>query len=281
MSNLAVGNIYSCSDNGEPNNVSSLVQADDNGGWNTFSFFFAGANALGQNRIYAANEGGQLLSYSPTNPLSDEVIVGSDGWAIGQNYDSVFAGVNLLGENHIYAVTNPSLSLFGGGGGDLLSFSDDGTPGNVGHPVTIGNGGWGFNNMRFVFAGKDSTGIARIYAVRWDNGDILAYVDDGNPSSVKDPVTVGTSIWGHDFGFLFAGANSAGQNRIYGVNVLGQLLSYSAADPVSDEVIIGEPAVINDGVPSPSGGTGWLGFRNFFAGVNSAGKNLIYGVYGS
>ncbi len=102
---LTLGHMYSCSDNGKPGNILSPVLADNNGGWNTFSFLFAGKNALGQNRIYAVNERGQLLSYAPTNPLSGEVIVGADGWGFGQNFSAVFAGVNLLGENQIYAVT--------------------------------------------------------------------------------------------------------------------------------------------------------------------------------
>jgi hypothetical protein len=282
MSNLTAGGMYSCSDNGKPGNVLSLVPADDKGGWDDFGFLFAGANSAGQNRIYGVTKRGQLLSYAATDPLSKEVIVGSDGWAStrdGGNFATVFAGVNLLGENRIYAMTwdPPSLDPFQGNSwGNLLSYSDDGTTGNVGHPVTVGAGGW--DKIGHVFAGKDSKGLGCIYAVQWD-GTLLLYHDDGNPGNVGYPVVVGKGIWQNDFDFLFAGANSAGQNRIYGVNILGQLLSYSATDPVSNAVIVSEPVVINDGTPDPSGNPGWKGFVFLFAGVNSAGQNRIYGVY--
>ena len=283
MSNLTLGNMYSCSDNGEPGNILSLVLADNNGGWNTFSFLFAGKNALGQNRIYAVNEGGQLLSYAPTNPLSGEVIVGADGWAFGQNFSAVFAGVNSLGENRIYAVTMP-FDYYNTG--QLLSYSDDGKPGNVGHPVVVGADGWQLDNIAKVLAGKDSAGNGRIYAVN-HHGNLLSYVDDGKPGNVGHPVVVGKGIWMDMFMFLFAGANAAGQNRIYGVSKLGQLLSYAPTNPVSKEVIVGEAVVINGGTASPNGNRGW---SNLVAnatnsglvlcvGVNSAGQNRIYGVY--
>jgi hypothetical protein len=277
--------MYSCSDNGKPGNILSPVPADNNGGWNTFSFLFAGKNKHGQNRIYAVNEGGQLLSYAPTNPLSGEVIVGADGWGFGQNFSAVFAGVNKLGENHIYAVTMPSDYY---NTGQLLSYSDDGTPGNVGnpHPVVVGADGWQRDNMATVFAGKDSAGNGRIYAVN-HHGNLLSYVDDGKPGNVGGPVVVGKGIWVDMFMFLFAGANAAGQNRIYGVNKLGQLLSYAPTNPVSNEVIVGEPGVINSGMPSPNGNRGWSGLvasatssgLGLCVAVNSAGQNRIYGVY--
>jgi hypothetical protein len=44
----------------------------------------------------------------------------------------LFAGQNLSGENRIYAVNQS---------GQLLSYGDDGTPGNVSAPVTVGFGG--------------------------------------------------------------------------------------------------------------------------------------------
>ena len=279
---LTLGNMYSCSDNGKPGNILSTVLADNNGGWNTFSFLFAGKNALGQNRIYAVNEGGQLLSYAPTNPLSGEVIVGADGWAFGQNFGQVFAGVNLLGHNRIYAVTLAGSLYYDDG--CLLSYSDDGKPGNVGHPVIVGVYGW--DGMATVFAGKDSAGNGRIYAVN-DHGNLLSYSDDGKQGNVGHPVVVGKGIWMDMFTFLFAGANTAGQHRIYGVNRLGQLLSYAPTNPVSNEVIVGEEGVINGGTLSPNGNPGWAGFvasptnsgLGLCVGVNSAGQDRIYGVY--
>lgn len=283
MPNLTLGNMYSCSDNGKPGNVLTPVPADNNGGWNTFTFLFAGKNKLGQNRIYAANEGGQLLSYAPTNPLSDEVIVGADGWAFGQNFRAVFGGVNKLGESRIYAIT---MRFDYYNDAQLLSYSDDGTPGNVGGPVVVGAYGWDPDNLPKVFAGKDSAGNDRIYAVN-SHGNLLSYSDNGKTGNVGGPAVVGKGIWMDMFLFLFAGTNAAGQHRIYGVNKLGQLLSYSATDPVSNEVIVGEPGVINGGTRSPNGNPGWAGFLasptnsglGLCVGVNSAGQNRIYGVY--
>ena len=85
MPSLTRGTIYYCSDDGTTGNISSFVLADNNGGkaggWNGIYAVFAAANAapIVQNRIYIA-EGGQLRSYAPTDPFSDEVIVGADGW---------------------------------------------------------------------------------------------------------------------------------------------------------------------------------------------------------
>lgn len=65
------------------------------------------------------------------------------------------------------------------------------------------------------------------------------------------------------------------------MNEAGQLLSYSTTDPVSNEVIVCDPGVINDGQPSPDfDEPGWAGFGATFAGVNSAGQNCIFGMYG-
>ena len=120
---LTLGNMYSCSDNGKPGNILSTVLADNNGGWNTFSFLFAGANAAGQHRIYGVNKLGQLLSYAPTNPVSNEVIVGEEGvinggtlspngnpgWAgfVASPTNSglgLCVGVNSADQNRIYGV---------------------------------------------------------------------------------------------------------------------------------------------------------------------------------
>ena len=47
--------------------------------------------------------------------------------------------------------------------GQLLSYGDTGTPGNVSDPVIVGFGGW--TDFQFLFAGKNSAGIDRIYGV--------------------------------------------------------------------------------------------------------------------
>jgi hypothetical protein len=75
------------------------------GGWLAFKFLFSGVDAAGENRIYAVDESGQLLSYdddgTPGN-VSDPVVVGLDGWL---EFKSLFSGANAAGENRIYAVT--------------------------------------------------------------------------------------------------------------------------------------------------------------------------------
>jgi hypothetical protein len=87
--------------------------------------------------------------------------------------------------------------------GQLLSYGDSGTPGNVSAPVVVGFGGWG--DFRALFAGRD-----RIYAVD-QAGQLLSYGDNGNPGNVSDPVVVGFGGWA-DFQTLFAG-----RDRIYAV----------------------------------------------------------------
>ena len=97
--------------------------------------------------------------------------------------------------------------------GQLLSYGDAGTPGNVSDPVIVGLGGW--TDFQFLFAGSNLAGQARIYAVN-QQGQLLSYGDAETPGNVSDPVIVGFGGW-TDFQFLFAGSNSAGQARIYGV----------------------------------------------------------------
>ncbi len=74
------------------------------GGWRAFKFVFAGENLAGENRIYAVDHNGRLLSYgdagTPGN-VSSPVVVGFGGWAA---FKFLFAGRNLAGENRIYAV---------------------------------------------------------------------------------------------------------------------------------------------------------------------------------
>jgi hypothetical protein len=69
-----------------------------------FKFLFSGTNLSGENRIYAVNQNGELLSYAddgtPGN-VSDPVVVGFDDWL---QFKFLFSGTNLSGENRIYAV---------------------------------------------------------------------------------------------------------------------------------------------------------------------------------
>ncbi|MGQ0659229.1 MAG: hypothetical protein ACT4NU_14285 [Chromatiales bacterium] len=97
--------------------------------------------------------------------------------------------------------------------GQLLSYGDAGTPGNVSAPVVVGFGGW--SDFKFLFAGRNVAGENRIYAVNQD-GELLSYGDAGTPGNVSNPVVVGLAGW-LDFKFLFAGGNVAGENRIYAV----------------------------------------------------------------
>jgi hypothetical protein len=110
--------------------------------------------------------------------------------------------------------------------GQLLSYGDNGNPGNVSGPVIVGNGGW--EVFKFIFAGRNSLGQDRIYAVvssavslngvQYQPGQLLSYGDNGNPGNVSGPVVVSFGGW-TDFQFLFAGKNSAGIDRIYGVGL--------------------------------------------------------------
>jgi hypothetical protein len=97
--------------------------------------------------------------------------------------------------------------------GQLLSYGDAGTPGNVSDPVVVGFGGW--LPFKFLTGGTNGPGQNRIYAVD-GNGRLLSYGDAGTLGNVSDPVVVGFGGW-LEFKFLFAGKNSAGQDRIYAV----------------------------------------------------------------
>jgi hypothetical protein len=79
------------------------------------------------------------------------VVVGLGGW---QDFKFLFSGTNVTGENRIYAVDQS---------GQLLSYGDAGTPGNVSSPVVVGLGGW--LQFTFLFAGRNLAGEDRIYAV--------------------------------------------------------------------------------------------------------------------
>jgi hypothetical protein len=97
--------------------------------------------------------------------------------------------------------------------GQLLSYGDAGTPGNVSDPVVVGFGGWA--DFKALFAGGNLAGEGRIYAVD-QGGQLLSYGDAGTPGNVSDPVVVGFGGWA-DFKALFAGGNLAGEGRIYAV----------------------------------------------------------------
>ena len=147
--------------------------------------------------------------------------------------------------------------------GQLLSYGDTGTPGNVSDPVIVGFGGW--EVFKFLFAGRNLAGQDRIYAVN-QKGQLLSYGDTGIPGNVSDPVIVGFGGW-KVFKFLFAGRDLTGQDRIYAVNQKGQLLSYGDTGipgNVSDPVIVGFG--------------GWEVFKFLFAGRNLAGQDRIYAV---
>ena len=48
-------------------------------------------------------------------------------------------------------------------GGELLSYTDDASPGNASAPILVGSGGW--LQFKFLFAGQNAAGESRIYAV--------------------------------------------------------------------------------------------------------------------
>lgn len=141
--------------------------------------------------------------------------------------------------------------------------SDDGTPGNVSAPVTVGFGGW--LQFKFLFAGRSAVGEDRIYAVNQD-GELLSYGDSGEPGNVSDPVTVGFGAWRH-FKFLFCGRNAAGEDRIYAVNQNKELLSYGDSGDLGN---VSDPVKVGFG--------GWLQFKFLFGGRNLGGQDRIYAV---
>ena len=201
-------------------------------------------------------EGGLLLAYTdngtPGNVGPANVDVGFGGWL---QFPFLFAGRNASGWSRIYAVNDE---------GQLLSYTDNGTPGNVSDPVVVGFGGWG--QFPFLFAGRNALGENRIYAVNHE-GQLLSYTDNGTPGNVSDPVVVGASGW-LQFVLLFAGANARTANCIYAVNHEGQLLSYTDN---------GTPG--NVGPASVTvGGDGWGQFKFLFAGTNASDENCIYAV---
>jgi hypothetical protein len=168
----------------------------------------------------------------------------------------------VAGEDRIYAV-DPN--------GQLLSYGDAGTPGNVSSPVIIGFGGW--QDFKFVFAGRNMPGEDRIYAID-QNGQLLSYGDAGTPGNVSSPMVVGFGGWQFgslaDIKFLFSGTNVAGENRIYAVDKIGRLHTYR--DPGTP----GKVSLLS--IAGPVGFDGSLDFKFVFAGRNLAGENRLYAV---
>ncbi|HEY8868753.1 MAG TPA: YncE family protein [Candidatus Limnocylindrales bacterium] len=70
---------------------------------------------------------------------------------------------------HIYVSIGPldkvshTVSVASFASGELLSYDDAGTPGNVSDPVTVGFGGW--QAFSHLFAGRNAAGQDRIYVV--------------------------------------------------------------------------------------------------------------------
>ena len=60
--------------------------------------------------------------------------------------------------------------------GELLSYTDDASPGNVSAPILVGFDDW--LQFKFLFAGQNAQGGNRIYAVNQD-AQLLSYGDDG------------------------------------------------------------------------------------------------------
>jgi hypothetical protein len=147
--------------------------------------------------------------------------------------------------------------------GQLLSYGDDGTVGNVSDPVVVGLGGW--LQFKFLFSGTNLSGENRIYAVN-QNGQLLSYADAGTFGNVSDPVMVGFGGWS-DFKYLFSNTNLSGERPIYAVNQNGELLFYA------DD---GTPGNVSD--PVVVGFGGWLQFKFLFTGTNLIGENRIYAV---
>ncbi len=147
--------------------------------------------------------------------------------------------------------------------GQLLSYGDAETPGNVSSPVVVGLGGW--QDFKSVFAGRNVAGENRIYAVD-RNGQLLSYGDAGTHGNVSSPVVVGLGGW-LDFKAVFAGSNLLRENRIYAADQNGQLLSYGDA---------GTPG--NVSAPMIVGLGGWQDFKFLFSGRNLPGEDRIYAV---
>ncbi len=147
--------------------------------------------------------------------------------------------------------------------GQLLSYGDSGTPGNVSSAVVVGWGGW--LDFTCLFSARNLAGENRLYAVD-QGGQLLSYGDSGTPGNVSSPVVVGFGGW-QAFTSLFGGRNAVGEDRIYAVDQGGQLLSYGDAGTPGN---VSSPMVVGFG--------GWQDFRLLFGGRNVAGEDRIYAV---
>ena len=179
------------------------------------------------------------------------------GWYDGSGHMEQGIAFFLPQEMELVLLVNSPLAFAVPGA--LLSYDDTGAAGNVSNPVTVGFDDW--TEFKFLFAGQNSAGQDRIYAVN-QPGQLLSYADNGTPGNVFGPVIVGFSDW-TEFKFLFAGRNSLGQNRIYAVQPNGQLWSYAdngTPGNVSDYVVVG----FSD----------WTEFKFLFAGGTHSGKTV-------
>lgn len=147
--------------------------------------------------------------------------------------------------------------------GALLSYTDNGTPGNVSNPMAVGFDGW--LAFKFLFGGRNVLGQDRIYAVN-TQGQLLSYSDAGTEGNVSSPMIVGLGGWS-EFKFLFAGKNEKGEDRIYAVNTQGQLLSYGDSGTPGN---VSNPVIVGAG--------GWAAFKFLFAGRDQKGQYRIYAV---
>ena len=208
-----------------PGNVSAPVVVGF-GGWLQFKFLFAGVNQAGENRIYAVNQAGELLSYgddgAPGN-VSAPVIVGFGGWL---EFKFLFAGVNRPAK----IASTRSIRR------QLLSYGDDGTPGNVSDPVVVGYGDW----LDFKLCSPARISPAKTVS--------MGSIKPGSccpMGTMELPAMLGGIRRPRRMAEVqvsFAGENLSGENRIYAVNQSGQLLSYGNTGipgNVSDPAIIG------------------------------------------
>ena len=151
--------------------------------------------------------------------------------------------------------------------GQLLTYADDGIPGNVANPFVVGADGW--NKFKFVFAGQNLLHQNRIYAVN-QAGQLLSYNNEGSVTNVANPVTVGADGW-DKFTAVFACSDTSPSPRIYAVNENGELLSYGDDGTQGN---VGHPTIVGQGFEfQPSNGPP-------FAGVNSLGQCRIYCMAG-
>jgi hypothetical protein len=253
---------------GDTSNLGGLVEPVVVGlsGWEGFVFRFAGKNASGEDRIYVVDKAGRLLSYGDDGNhgnVSSPQVVGLAGWL---NFVFLFCGRNLAGEYRIYAYDAQAASLY--------SYGDDGGYGNVSAPVTVAeqfvprfaaSQRWGW-----LFSGTNAAGRDCIYGVAQGDAKLVAFEDDGSPGNIAlgDGVAVGVGGWG-EFSLMIAGANMAGENRLYARRNDQELCSYRD-DGTPGNVV----AAFGRKVGLDLVGTRWV----FAAGRNLAGENRLYGL---